>query len=70
MTIKEIQKIAEKKGVKVTGLKEKADIICAIQRAEGNFDCFGTATEGICDQYNCMWRADCLKLNKIKPMRG
>lgn len=62
MTINEILKIAKKKGVKVTGLKKKANIIHAIQRTEGNFDCFGTATGGICDQYNCMWRVDCLKI--------
>jgi len=61
MTIKEIQKIAKRKGVIIKGLKKKADIIHTIQRAEGNFDCFGTATEGICDQYNCLWRSDCLK---------
>ena len=27
---------------------------------EGNFDCFGSAYEGYCDQYDCSWREDCL----------
>jgi len=40
--------------------KSKADLIREIQLAEGNFDCFGTATAGICDQINCLWREDCL----------
>ncbi len=36
-----------------------ADLVRAVQRAEGNFDCFGTAVEG-CDQDGCCWRAVCL----------
>lgn len=30
-----------------------------IQRAEGNFDCFGTAFDGECDQEACLWRGTC-----------
>lgn len=62
MTLKEIKEFAKKKGVKLTNPNKKADIIRTIQRAEGNFDCFGTATQGVCDQYKCLWRADCLKI--------
>jgi hypothetical protein len=29
-----------------------------VQRAEGNFDCFGTA-DGYCDQWECTWRSEC-----------
>ncbi|MEW6327507.1 MAG: hypothetical protein AB1487_07940 [Thermodesulfobacteriota bacterium] len=36
-----------------------ADAIRAIQRAEGNFDCFGTAIV-YCDQADCCWRFACL----------
>ena len=36
-----------------------AEVIRAIQRAEGNFDCYGTAVEGECDQEECLWREDC-----------
>lgn len=36
-----------------------ADMIRAIQRAEGNFDCFGTATV-YCNQDNCCWRFACI----------
>lgn len=61
MNLNELKKFAEKKGAKVTNLKRKADIIQAIQRAEGNFECFGTATAGVCSQTNCLWRTDCLK---------
>jgi hypothetical protein len=60
MTLKQVKEIAKEKGVKVGNMK-KENIIRAIQRTEGNFDCFGTATAGVCDQLNCLWRDDCLK---------
>jgi hypothetical protein len=59
MTLQQVKDIARQKNVKAGNMK-KGTIIRAIQRAEGNFDCFGTATAGICNQMNCMWRKDCL----------
>jgi len=58
MTVKELQKMAKAKGIRTSGLR-KAEMIKQIQRTEGNFDCFGTAT-GYCDQINCLFREDCL----------
>ena len=52
-------------GIKPGKLK-KADLIHAIQRKEGNFDCFATAHEGQCDQVNCVWRIDCFSKNTSK----
>lgn len=60
MNLQKIKEIAKEKGVRVGNMK-KENIIRAIQRAEGNSDCFGTATAGVCDQLNCLWRDDCLK---------
>ena len=60
MTLKQIKEIAKTKGIKAGNMK-KANIIRAIQLAEGNFDCFGSAAAGDCDQVHCLWRADCLK---------
>ncbi len=59
MTLKQIKEIAKEKNVK-TGNMKKENIIRAVQKAEGNFDCFGTATAGYCDQMNCLWRNDCI----------
>ena len=59
MTVKELQKIASGLGVESRGLK-KAELIRAIQNAEGNFDCFGTAND-YCDQLNCLFRRECLR---------
>jgi len=36
------------------------DLIHAIQRTEGNFDCFGKAVDGVCDQESCLWRETCV----------
>lgn len=60
MNLKQVKEIAKEKGVKVGNMK-KEEIIRAIQRAEGNFDCFGTAIAGMCDQADCLWWNDCLK---------
>jgi len=57
--LKKIKDMAKGKGIKVGNMK-KENIIRAIQRAEGNFDCFGSAKLGECDQTICLWREDCL----------
>jgi len=59
MILKKIKEMAKGKGVKVGNMK-KENIIRAIQKAEGNFGCFGTAKAGECNQNNCLWREDCL----------
>lgn len=63
MRFQEIKKIAKSKGVKATHTK-KGELIRMIQRAEGNFDCFGSAKSGYCDQIYCSWREDCLIVSK------
>lgn len=47
------------------------DLIRSIQRAEGNFDCFGKA-QGFCDQEGCAWRTHCLagESASAKPARA
>lgn len=60
MTLKQIKEIAKEKGIKVAKMK-KPDLIRTIQKTEGYFECFGTSTNGICDQLDCLWRSDCLK---------
>jgi len=67
MKINEIREKAKALGIKVMGTTKKADLIRQIQKAEGNFDCFGTAKD-YCDQLDCCFREDCLPL--IKPKRG
>ncbi len=59
MTVKELQKMARSLSIKSDDLK-KAQLIRAIQRAEGNSECFGTAIES-CDQADCLFLKDCLQ---------
>ena len=61
MNMEEIRRRARDVGVKPRRLR-KADLIRAIQRAEGNFDCFGSASTW-CDRLDCCWRKDCLGRN-------
>jgi hypothetical protein len=59
MKFKDIKSIAKTKGISAGNMK-RPELIRAIQRAEGNFDCFGNAASGHCDQMSCLWREDCL----------
>ncbi len=61
MDLNELKSIARKHGIK-TGKMKQEEIIRSIQRAEGNFDCFGSALSGECNQAKCLWRKDCLKV--------
>jgi hypothetical protein len=58
-TMAEVRAIARSRGLPIQR-KSKQDLIRAIQAAEGNFDCFGSALEGVCDQDDCAWRQECL----------
>ncbi len=58
MTVKDLQKKARTLSIKPYGLK-KDQLIRAIQRAEGNLECFGAGIES-CDQAECLFRKDCL----------
>lgn len=63
MKMQEIRSIAKERGLKV-GKMNKVDLIRTIQRAEGNADCFGTEHVNICSQTNCLWREDCMAIQK------
>jgi len=60
MRLIEIERKARVLGIKDTWKYSKKDLIKTIQRKEGNFDCFGSAS-GNCDQFVCRWREDCLR---------
>jgi hypothetical protein len=35
-----------------------------IQSNEGNFNCYGTASSGECNQTGCTWREDCFDTSR------
>ena len=63
MKMEHLRELAKKHRIRSVGIS-KAELIRAIQRAEGNFDCFGSA-EQWCDQIECLYRDLCLE--QVKP---
>jgi len=58
MNVSEIKKKAQGIGI-VPGKMVKADLIHAIQKQEGNSECY--QSEKIhCEEMECCWREDCL----------
>lgn len=58
MKLEEIKEIAKQHSIKVGKLK-KAELIRAIQQAEGNEACFEAGKSAECGQEGCLWRSDC-----------
>lgn len=48
----------------------KMEAIRTIQRAEGNFDCYGRAEQAFCDQTGCLFRETCLSLCAQPPRQA
>jgi hypothetical protein len=65
MQIMEIRDIARAHGIQPDHIF-KTELIRTIQIKEGNFDCYGTAYDGICDQPECCWREDCFEAARIE----
>jgi hypothetical protein len=60
MKRQEIKEIA-KNGIKA-GKMSKVELMRTMQRAEGNNDGFATSYVRDCNQINCLWCEDCMKL--------
>jgi len=58
MKLDEIKELAKQHNIKA-GKMKKADLVRAIQQAEGNDVCFETAQADSCGQNACLWREDC-----------
>ena len=65
--MQEIRASAKNIGIPSFG-KTKKDLIRTIQRTEGNFDCYATASSGFCDQTACRWHGECIE-ESIKSAR-
>ena len=61
--MQEIKAIAKKTGVRTARLR-KAELVQTIQKTEGNNACFSSLMSNQCGQDNCLWRKDCLFLDK------
>lgn len=58
MKVEEIREKAKQIGIK-PGKMKKADLIKAIQRSEGNIECFNSGAAPTCGQESCLWRDEC-----------
>ncbi len=63
MNMQDIKTIAIGHGIKPSRMG-KVELVKRIQLSEGNFSCFATAWDGVCDQHNCLWRVDCFSSAK------
>ena len=59
LTHQEVRTIAKSHNLR-PGKLSTTELIKAIQRDEGNFDCFGSTGGQSCDQLECLWRNNCL----------
>ena len=58
MKLEEVKLIAQLYSLKVNKMK-KSELVRAIQKAEGNVQCFETGKSASCGQSGCSWREIC-----------
>ena len=63
MKLNGIRQMAKSMGIKSSGML-KIDLIRTIQRAEHNFDCYGTERVDHCREMQCLWRGECIRLSE------
>ena len=63
MNMQDIRERAKDFGIK-TARMSKVNLIKEIQLSEGNFSCFASAVDGVCDQTACLWREECFSAAK------
>lgn len=63
MKVTEIRERGQAMGIMGLAGLRKGEMIRAIQRTEGNQDCFGADRRFDCPQMGCCWRSDCLTKN-------
>lgn len=59
MLLRDIKIIAAEKGIDTKRLRTKRDVIHAIQKLEGNQECYGSNES--CNNAVCCWHSDCIK---------
>jgi hypothetical protein len=58
MKMTEIRAIARERGLNC-GRMNKTELVHAIQRQEGNVECYNSGQVQSCGQDRCLWHADC-----------
>jgi hypothetical protein len=68
MKMVKVVEIAGKKGIDPATMT-KRELIRAIQKAEGYSECFATKNITRCDQLDCSWRGDCVRVLLAQHLR-
>jgi len=58
MKLEEIKELAQRHNIKVSKMK-KAELVRAIQKAEGSEQCFEAGKSASCGQSGCSWKGIC-----------
>ncbi len=61
MTMNEMRKLAKTLNIEQPDRLTKIDLIRAIQRAEGNLDCYASLRRIDCPESDCLWEKECKK---------
>jgi hypothetical protein len=64
--LRDVRTIARKMGIDTRNVT-MTELIRAIQRAEGNNDCYMTARVLTCGETGCCWREDCRGVQPMRP---
>ena len=48
----------------------KIKLIRKFQRVEGNDDCCASAYNKVCQQFECLWRDECMMMAGLSEARG
>jgi hypothetical protein len=60
VNMQDIRTKAKGLGIKANKMN-KTDLIHAIQRSEENIECYATDRVEHCEEFDCLWRSDCVK---------
>jgi len=61
----EVRAMVKARGIKQPPGASRVELVRLLQLSEGNFDCYATAVDGICDQFDCVWREECFKAASV-----
>ncbi|SCZ55163.1 hypothetical protein [Thiohalomonas denitrificans] len=59
MRLEAVRALARESGIVADNMR-KAELVQTLQRTEGHAECFGLPGKGVCREWDCLWREDCL----------
>ncbi len=66
MRLEAVRALARQRGIAADNMR-KIDLVRILQRKEGHAECFGQIGVNACQQWDCLWREDCLPA-RVHPL--